>query len=295
MTRFETKSLTRVGSLQELLATGRAIKAEEANRYEKLAQQIGAMDNEPVATIFRRLAHSARENIATIEQQAREQLRSPLNPAVSRLTLPQIFDEAATDEIASSRIATPYRALSLAVRTAERTFVFWSYLAAQAETSEVRRMAEAAARQELDRAALLRRERRQAYHVEHPSARALPDAQDISDAALPAHERRMADMLRLWANEASEGASASLLQFAEEASSMAEMSIAAPATPSSISIAMAKVAGEPLALAELLAERYLDAAEHQQDEAAMARAQSLAALAIKRLAWLRFLKQPTSD
>ena len=40
-------------------------------------------------------------------------------------------------------------------------------------------------------------------------------------------------------------------------------------------------------LAEWLVDRYLEAADHSQDEAALAQAQTLAARAINRLSWLR--------
>jgi hypothetical protein len=44
---------------------------------------------------------------------------------------------------------------------------------------------------------------------------------------------------------------------------------------------------DPLLLSEMLAERYLEAAEHERDEAVLAAAQGLAGRAVRRLAWLR--------
>ena len=48
-----------------------------------------------------------------------------------------------------------------------------------------------------------------------------------------------------------------------------------------------RIPDDPVALSEMLVDRYLEAAEGLRDEKAVARAQALAGRAINRLAWLR--------
>jgi rubrerythrin len=293
MTRLEAEPPMPVRSLEELLAIGHAIKAEAANRYAELAERMHALSNESVAAVFRRLSHDAHEDVLTFDLRARERLGKSPDPTAMRWALPKTCDEEAAGEMSSSRLLTPYRALSLAVRDAEGAFIFWSYLAAEAKGAEVRQLAEAIAQQELDHVASLRRERRKAYHTEHPPIHpgASKQFQGDVETSIAALERRMAEMLRHWATEVGEPTSTRLLVLADQSSAMAETTLPAHSTGISIPVAIAKSTVQPLALAELLVERYLDAAEHQPDEVAMARAQSLAARAIDRFAWLRSFQQ----
>ena len=50
---------------------------------------------------------------------------------------------------------------------------------------------------------------------------------------------------------------------------------------------MGEPPGDPVGLAELLTDRYLEAGDALQEEEAVGRAQALAGRAISRLAWLR--------
>ena len=54
-------------------------------------------------------------------------------------------------------MTTPYRALAMAVRNEERAFAFWSYVAAYSEDSEIKKAAEAMAREELGHVSTLRK------------------------------------------------------------------------------------------------------------------------------------------
>lgn len=288
MTRLKPEPLSSVRSLEELLAIDRAIKAEAANRYAELAEQMRGIGNETVAGIFQRLSHDELESTAPLELQARERLGHAPSPTTVRWALPETFDKDAASAMTSSRIVTPYRALSLGVRNAEQTFVLWSYLAAQTEAPDVRRAAESMARQQLEYVASLRRERRRAFHAGHLSAGQLREVPGDIDNGTAVLEKRMADMLRQLAKAANETASTRALQLAEEAESMARTPVAARAPPTSSAL---KSTVDHLALAEVLVERYLEAAEHPHNETAMTQAQSLAAQAINRLAWLRHFAQ----
>jgi len=73
------------------------------------------------------------------------------------------YNEEARDPFYSS----PYKALAFAVHNEEIAFRFYTHVAANSENKSVREYAEILAREELGHAALLRAERRYAYHAEH--------------------------------------------------------------------------------------------------------------------------------
>ena len=72
------------------------------------------------------------------------------------------YDDEARDPYQSS----PYKALAFAVHNEEIAFRFYTHVAAESENETVRQYAEVLAREELGHAALLRAERRLAYHAE---------------------------------------------------------------------------------------------------------------------------------
>jgi len=89
------------------------------------------------------------------------------------------YDEEARDPYQSS----PYRALAFAVHNEEIAFRFYTHVAAESENEAVRKYAEVLAREELGHAALLRAERRRAYHAERDGHKVEPilDARIVHD------------------------------------------------------------------------------------------------------------------
>ena len=99
-------------------------------------------------------------------------------------------------------------------------------------------------------------------------------------------ERRLAELLESLA-EASPAPDKEWLQglageARHQAGELARASLAVPDSRLPVT-----TPDEPVALAELLVDRYLEAADRLQDEEAVARAQTCAGRAINRLAWLR--------
>src|SRR5437868_944502 len=101
-----------------------------------------------------------------VAQWSRRKSGKAPDPSEVRWELPATFDEETAGELAGSALATPYRALSMAVRNEERAFALWTYIAAQAEDPAIRQAAETMAREELEHVSLLRRARRRAYHAQ---------------------------------------------------------------------------------------------------------------------------------
>jgi hypothetical protein len=190
----------------------------------------------------------------------------------------------------------------MAVRNEERAFALWTYIAAQAEAPAIREAAERMAKEELGHAAMLRRERRRAYHAERDrpgmatsvAAPRLPPVQEAMRA-----ERGLAALLtaRAEGEDASAPWAPDLRRLAAEAAGMAEQAAAAvaaedaaPGTGGQAAPSSGEGPGGLTAvrrLAERAVEAYLDAADAARDEATMHRLQDLAERAIARVALLR--------
>ncbi|MGY4284270.1 rubrerythrin [Bradyrhizobium sp. LM2.7] len=271
-------------SLDELFALANAMEREAADRYAGLAGDMQLQHKHDLATVFTQLAAAEREHVDSVTRWSQSRLGKPPDPALVRWEAPETFDTDTVAEIRNSRLMTPYRALSMAVRNEERAFAFWSYVAAFAEDPEITRAAEAMAREELGHVATLRKERRHAYHREHGGTRAAqqgnPPAVPVDAAAL---ERRLATHLAALERRV-EGASANraheLLQetmrMSEQASGVGQLS---PDLEQS----------DAETIAEALADVYLEGAESADDPDRLGFLQTLAERAIARLAWLRAL------
>ena len=155
---------TPIATLDELLAIAAAMESEAVLLYVKLEAEMGRQGADDVAAVFHRLVAIEQLHVGAVAAFGLELLGRALSPfpageasVWNRVVLP-------TAEEAASTLLTPYRALSIAVRTEERAFAFYSYLAAGTVDPVLRRHAEALAAEELQHAAQLRIERRKAYH-----------------------------------------------------------------------------------------------------------------------------------
>ena len=296
-------------SLPELLAVAQALEREAAERYTELAAHMRAVGNAETAAVFEHLAEEERSHEEGVRHWSEAAVGKPPDPADIRWRdWPETFDEEAAAEMAGSRLVTPYRALSVAVRNEERTFAFWSYVAARAEDEAVRQAAERMAHEELRHISLLRAERRRAYHAE----RRRPPDSDREPLKLPEFVaealRTAAGLARLHAAiadalaAAGDPAAALLRRTAEaERADAGDLASRFPdagrqAAPETEGGRLQGETGDqpPLALLDLglkrleaAVERYFEIAETAQDERIVAEAQRLAQMSIPRLARLR--------
>jgi len=282
MSLLKTEPAGAVTSLTELFAIAYAMEQEAAGRYAAIATRMRSEGESALAAVFESLAADERGHIDKILDWSRRNRGEAPDPAKLRWTLPETFDDegAATRD---PRLQSAHRVLSMAVRNEERAFAFWSYVAAHAGLPEIRKAAEALAHEELGHVALLRRERRKVFHLERDQ-RLADEAGRPSGLDAAALERRLADALDA-AARGDAPRSATLRKLATRARSQAEQIERSAATISAAPLPANLDA--PLALAELLVERYLEAADKAADETEMTLAQSLAAQAIDRLTWLR--------
>jgi rubrerythrin len=179
------------GTIEEILAAAHALERAAAHRYQQLGGAMRQVGHEDVARVFDELAAEETQHVARVEQLSTRLLGSLPADDVVRWVLPETF---AAEEAGSPALLTPYKALSVAVRSEERAFAFWTYVAAGAADPAVRLQAEAMARQELLHAAKFRVARRKAYYEERGANRARPETteQSLSLEELRAEQIRIA-------------------------------------------------------------------------------------------------------
>ena len=277
-----------LSSVDELFALAHAMEQEAASRYAELAEEMRRQAKPDLAAVFTQLAAEEREHLSSVTRWSQSRVGRAPNPALVRWEGPETFDTEAAAEIRTSRLMTPYRALSMAVWNEERAFAFWSYVAAFAADDDIKKAAEAMAREELGHVSRLRRERRLAYHREHDAARSGQEGRgtpgQIADQVDAGElERRLASRLTDLERRLA-GASAHRAQeLLQEAADMATEATGFGRFPASLG------QGDAQMIAEALTDAYLEGAEGADDPNRLQSLQALAQRAISRLAWLRSL------
>jgi rubrerythrin len=178
------------GTIEEILAAAHALERAAARRYQHLGKAMRRVGHEDVARVFEELAAEESQHVASVEHLSNRLLGALPAAEIVRWVLPETFGE---EEAGAPALLTPYKALSVAVRSEERAFAFWAYVAAGAADPTVRVQAEAMARQELLHAAKFRVARRKAYYEERGASRAarVASEQSLSLDELRAEQTRI--------------------------------------------------------------------------------------------------------
>ncbi len=157
---------THVKTTRDLLSIALQAEREAIKRYTELNQNMLQANNEPAAKLFQRLINEEEEHEQLLlDWMSKNNLEenNDIGPiSWSDPTISTTYNNEAKDPSYS----TPYRALAFAVHNEEIAFRFYTHVAANATNQEIREYAETLAREELGHAALLRAERRRAYHQE---------------------------------------------------------------------------------------------------------------------------------
>ena len=287
MTSLKKEPAGQVRTLDEFFALAHAIESDAAARYTEVARQLRQQGAAHLAEVFERLAEVERGHVREVTSWAARRGESAPVDALPPWPIPDTFD-ASPDEIAQSKLLTPYRALASAVRHEERAFAFWTYVAAHAEKAEVREAAERMAHEELEHVSLLRRERREAFHAQR---RYVWLNQSGSECGRRWQLRRGASL-----NSSSKSPTSFLedSEFAQmivrasrEAASKLDALEATHHPTLSLPRLPATLRDDPLAISELLVEAYLTLADSSKNSHVVDVAQHLAGAAIYRLATLR--------
>jgi rubrerythrin len=270
-------------SLDEMFALANAMEQEAADRYTELAEEMQRQGRSDLAKVFADLAAAEREHVDSVVKWSHARTGRAPDASLVRWQAPETFDADAVAEIERSRLMTPYRALSMAVRNEERAFAFWSYLAAYSDNAEVKTASEAMVREELGHVATLRKERRRAYHRETEAGRPSLAVTPGDTATAGEIEHRLAQLLGAMAAGSRGPQADRLRELAQDAATMAADAADVIGLPAALARA------DTPEIAEALADAYLDHAERATDPGRLDLLQRLAGQAIARLAWLRSL------
>jgi len=178
-----------IGSIDEILSLALALEQQAAARYALFGRCMRQVGHRDLAELFEGLATEEQHHIEHVEDLSEKLLSHPPSADILKWIIPETFG---VEELASPSDLTAYEILAIAVRSEERAFSFWSYVAAAAQNDAVRSEAEAMARQELVHASRLRHERRRAYrpdgHTQQQTARNRNEVTDAADARCEASQ-----------------------------------------------------------------------------------------------------------
>jgi rubrerythrin len=293
MKPLEQEPTARPRSLHELMSVAAAMESEAVRRYAQLAEQMTRRGDHGLAATFQAMLEEERDHLGGVEHWSREVTGLPPGEAAQPWQLPAEIARS-WDEVAGSALLTPYRALSIAVLNEERGFAFYTYLAAHAEDPAVRDAAERLATEELNHAALLRRERRRAFRREQGGAgRHAPPPTLAEDFARRAKliELETARKLTLIAAQLAalgdHGAATTLTSIAdaerEAAALLPGAAVPAPLDQDLSPESRVELLRAALAEAERIYDFYADLADHAGSESVLRAAQQGAARAVRHL------------
>lgn len=273
----------------ELLAVAAALEGEAVRRYGQLADLMQRRGLPGAAATFRALAEEERDHADGVAAWARSLDQPPPDPQAFTWALPREIAESWDDLTDRTRV-TPYQAVAVAVFNEMRAFAFYSYIAAAAADERLRRDAEKLAAEELGHAALLRRERRRAFHAERRAGRAetvpagaVSVQEQIATLASEAAARHTAIAAALDAQGDTESAVLLRTVAAEEQALGGSLPVSEPGPAAAPPPTLLRAA---LAPSERLSEAMGDCATRAEDEATLEEAQRVQEIAVRHLARL---------
>lgn len=202
---------TLVKNTSDLMSIALQAEREAIRRYSHLATIMREGNNKNTANLFERMVVEEQEHEHLLLQWM-EQEGIAENPEIEPVKwrdpqIPTTYDDEARDP----QYSTPYKALAFAVHNEEIAFRFYTHVAADSKNEAVRKYAEILAREELGHAALLRAERRHAYHAEREASiieprldpRTIYNETDLLTAAIHI-DRHLVNGMEFIANEVPE-------------------------------------------------------------------------------------------
>ena len=282
MPKLKAEPAGQVRSIRDFFALARAMEIDAANRYTETAALLRQQGEPELAKVFDHLAETEQGHVAQVAAWAEHRSEASALDLPLPWPIPDTFDMPPA-ETASSRLMTPYKALASAVRHEQRSFAFWTYVSAHAEEAEVKTAAERMALEELEHVSLLRRERRRAFHTELQEESAINRA--VGFAALATLERRLAALIEQDPDCcADEKCAVSLAVSGRDAASKLDVLVSQRLTPATVTEVLPSGRQDDIeALAEYLAEVYLQLADNARDGGMLSSLQELAKLAVYRL------------
>lgn len=278
MTHLKAEPAGPVRSMAEFFALARAMELDAATRYDEIARQLRQQHETGLAVVFETLAETERRHSDEVNLWSEH--RGTETAAELPWPIPDTFD-APPAEVAQSKLMTPYQALASAVRHEQRSFVFWTYVAAHAEQEDVKAAAERMALEELEHVSLLRRERRKAFHGARQQTSLVGDAH-VTLSELAATERHLADLISRHP-ESTSWEWTGLAHAARAAAAKLDALSEIQQEPVLVQALPVRRKDDIAAICEYLVEAYLRLAESSKRQAVLDTAQQLGATAVQRL------------
>lgn len=286
MSPLKFEPFAAVESMDELLAIAYAMEQEAIAGYSELAERMRREGRPDMVPVFERLIGEESEHLGNVVHWS-ERICSR-KPDLTKLKWQpaEMFDDEGASTVAPELLSA-YRAFSMAVRNEERAFLFWTYVAAQADRDRLREAAEQMAREELGHLSTLRQERRRAFHAETGTGEQAP----VFD--LPELELKLADHLEAMAARAQTDIVSSLRAAARAARGRANDLRRRPfgRSPLLKNGVGADISGRPVPLCELLLDCYLDFGGSLRGEDERRRSQQFASGAVECRSLLRAAAQ----
>lgn len=271
---FEPPVLTTMHAVLEIAAH---MEQEAIDGYIALRQRMLDEDQPALAAVFERLINEEKAHLRQVDVWAADAGSTGTAAALAVQDLSPMFDAEGADMVPPEMIDA-YRAFSAAVRNEERAFVFWSYVAAQAPSAEVRQAAEKMAREELGHVATMRRERRKAFHSAKVAV-ARGNAPDI--LLVEEHFLKSLTSLHEWNDDGA------LREFVEETQTrIRTVSKMAFRTKPRLSGQLDLEFGKPTALCGILLDYYLDLMTCEKSELIVEFSANAASQLVRSLALL---------
>lgn len=266
-------------TLGEMLAIAASMEKEAIDGYLDLSARMSAFGRPDLAKVFDALVAEETGHLDKVREWSA--VSGNVDTVTAGATETQFDDEGAG--IVAPQLLSAYRAFSMAVRNEERAFMFWTYVSAHAQSSEIRHAAERMAREELGHVAKLRSERRRAFHLERTES-----SHTRSDLCI------LEGRLSGWLEATAEGAEPDLVQIVREhglASRSRVRSLEGRAFQVQLPFdgGVAGSTDAALALSEHILDCYLYIGDHATTEQDAERAQTFAAQLISCIQTIRRL------
>lgn len=165
---------TKVKTISDLMSIALKAEREAIRRYSLLATTMREGGNESSADLFERMVMEGQEHEQwLLAWMTKEGVDESLDIEPINWHDPNICT-AYKDEACDPYQSSPYKVLAFAVHNEEIAFRRYTHVAANSENEAVCQYAEVLAREELGHMALLKAERRRAYHAERDANKIEP-------------------------------------------------------------------------------------------------------------------------
>ncbi|VAW64107.1 hypothetical protein MNBD_GAMMA09-1282 [hydrothermal vent metagenome] len=158
----------KVTTMCDLVSVALQAEREAIRQYSRLAESMHRANNKSVAALFERMViEEAAHEASLLNWMSKQGIvfdEASADAGLMSWSLPHVSAAAYSEDACDPYYSTPYKALAFAVHNEEIAFHFYTRVAAYSEDTELQKYAENLAREELAHAALLRAERRFAYH-----------------------------------------------------------------------------------------------------------------------------------